>query len=163
MSNKNQGTKRRDWDTIINKQTHLLHSDLKRGLLPYSILFFLKIRPHYSLEIQRKMSRIGKGRFKVTKNIIYENLRKFEQKGILGSYKKKSNIGPDRKYYYITEFGELFFYKIVVKEIYPLMVNSLFMFSTIIDPKVEKFGVKSRVSKKELNRLQKLVNEGTDN
>ena len=92
--------------TVIKKQVRQLHIDLKRGLLPYCILFFLKIRPHYSLEIQTKMSRIAEGLFKIQKNIVYQNLKKFEKKGIVTSYLEKTAFGAKRKYYYLTRLGE---------------------------------------------------------
>ena len=157
MSNKKCELKidRGSQDSIIKKQVHQLHIDLKRGLLPYVILFFMKLRPHYSLEIQRKMSHIGEGRFKIEKNVVYDNLRKLERRGILGSYLEKSNIGAKRKYYYLTEFGERLFEKIVIKALYPLV----FMFSTIIENRMGEFEVKRRISKRELNRLQNLINE----
>jgi len=157
MSNKKYEVKidRRNQDAIIKKQLHQLHINLKRGLLTYIILFFMKIRPHYSLEIQRKMSRIGEGHFKIEKNVVYDNLQKLERKGILGSYLEKSNIGAKRKYYYLTKFGERLFEQIVFKALYPL----IFMFSTIMDNRIGELGIKRKISKKELNKLHNLINE----
>ena len=145
----------KEQDAVIKKQLHQLHVDLKRGLLTYVILFFLQTRPHYALEIQKKMSRIGKGHFNIEKNVVYDNLKKLERKGILGSYLEKSNIGAKRKYYYLTKFGKRLFEEIVFKALYPL----IFMFSTTMDNRLGEFGIKSKVSKKELNRLQNLINE----
>ena len=147
--------RKKEEDAVIKKQLHQLHIDLKRGLLTYVILFFMKIRPHYALEMQRKMSLIGEGRFKIEKNVVYDNLRKLERKGILGSYQEKSSIGAKRKYYYLTKFGERLFEEIVFKALYPL----IFMFSTTMENRLGAFGIKRKVSKKELTRLQKLINE----
>jgi DNA-binding PadR family transcriptional regulator len=148
---KNGGkTIKRDPDMIIRRQVHQLHIDLKRGLLPYVILFFLKIRPHYSLEIFKKMSHIDDGMFNIRQNIIYQNLKKFEQKGIVASYREKSNFGPKRKYYYLTKLGERLFEEIVIKQLDPLM----FMFSTIMVNMNIGFGVKRKISPKKLNRIQ---------
>lgn len=157
MSNKKHELKidRKNQDAIIKKQLQQLHIDLKRGLLTYIILFFMKTRPHYALEIQRKMSRIGEGHFKIEKNVVYDNLKKLERKGILGSYLKKSSIGAKRKYYYLTKFGERLFEEIVFKALYPL----IFMFSITMENRLESFGVKRKIPKKELKRLQILINE----
>jgi len=160
MSNKKHEVKisRRSQDAIIEKQLHQLHVDLKRCLLTYIILFFTKIRPHYALEVQRKMSRIGEGRFNIEKNVVYDNLKKLERKGLLGSFLVKSNIGAKRKYYYLTKFGERFFEEIVFKALHPLT----FMFSTIMENRIEELGIKRRSSRKEMNRIQKLINEEID-
>lgn len=157
MSNKKCEVKisRKEKNAVMKKQLHQLHVDLKRGLLTYVILFFMKIRPHYAFEIQKKMSCIGEGRFKIEKNVVYDNLKKLERKGILGSYLKRSHIGAKRKYYYLTKFGEHLFEEIVFKALYPL----IFMFSTTMENRLGKFGIKRKVSKKELNRLQNLINE----
>ena len=157
MSNKKYELKigRKEQDAIIKRQLHQLHIDLKRGLLTYVILFFMKIRPHYALEMQKKMSLIGEGRFKIEKNVVYDNLKKLERKGILGSYQEKSNIGAKRKYYFLTKFGECLFEEIVFKALYPL----IFMFSTTMENRLGEFGITRKVSKKELSRLQNLINE----
>ena len=157
MSNKKYKikTSRRRQDAILKKQIYQLHIDLKRGLFPYCILFFLKVRPHYSLEIHRKMSYMAGEVFIIQQNIVYQNLKKFEQKGIVASYMEKSNIGAKRKYYYLTKFGEHIFEEIVTKELYPLM----FMFSNIMEKKIGKFGIKHKISTKEKNRFRNLIDE----
>ena len=98
---------------ILKKQIHQFHVDLKRGLLPYIIMFFLKTRPHYSLEIFKKMAHLDDEQFKIRQNIVYQNLKKFEQKGMVDSYYEKSSVGAKRKYYYLTELGEEVFEEIV--------------------------------------------------
>jgi DNA-binding PadR family transcriptional regulator len=147
--------KKKDQDRIFKKQVHQLHVDLKRGLLPYSILFLLKERPHYSLEIHKKLSMVVEGYFKIEKNIIYDNLRKFEQKGILGSFLEKSSIGAKRKYYFLTEFGEHLFDEIVINRLYPVIITYL----TIMKSRIEEYGGKHKSLRKDLDRLQKLINE----
>ena len=145
-------------NTILRKEVHQLHINLKRGLLPYVILFFLKIRPHYSLEIQRKMSHLEGRYFKIRQNIIYQNLNKFEKKGIVESYLKKSAIGAKRKYYYLTKLGEQLFEEVVIKRLDPLM----FMFTTIMEHRITEFGLKRSMSKKELERIHNTINAEID-
>ncbi len=137
-------------NAIITKQVQQLHIDLKRGLLPYIILFFLKIRPHYSLEIYKKIAYINEKQVTIRQNIVYQNLKKFEQKGIVASYLEKSTVGAKRKYYYLTKLGEQVFDEIVMTRLYPLM----FMFSTIMENMTANLGIKHKVSKKELNKIQ---------
>lgn len=149
---------KRDQNAIIKRQVRQLHIDLKRGLLPYCIIFFLKIRPHYSLEIQRKMSHIAEGLFKIQQNIVYQNLKKLEQKGAVESYLEKSTVGAKRKYYYLTELGERLFEDVVIAMLYP----TTFMFSTIMEDRVEEFGIKRIVSRQELRRIKKLIFEVID-
>ena len=76
----------------------------------------------------------------------------------MASYFKKSTIGAKRKYYYLTKLGERLFEEIVVTRLYPL----IFMFTTTMDSKIEEFGVKSKIPKKELQRIQVLINEEID-
>jgi len=147
--------KKEDHDLILKKQVRQLHVDLKRGLLPYSILFLLKERPHYSLEIHKKLSSVVEGYFKIEKNIVYDNLRKFEQKGILRSYLEKSNIGAMRKYYYLTKFGEHLYDEIVINRLYPV----IFTYVTTMKIRIDEYRLKNKSLRKELDRLQKLINE----
>ena len=155
------GMSREDQDRIIESTIRQLNIDIKRALTSYTILFVLKIRPHYAFEVinkvteirtlQGKYSILEESEIPVAPKVIYNNFRKLEKKGILGSYKKKSEVGPDRKYYYLTELGERLFDEAVVKVIYP----RLLLFITAIDKRVEEWG--GGPSKKELNKLQGLV------
>jgi PadR family transcriptional regulator PadR len=140
-------------DAVIRKQVHQLNVDLKRGLLPYVIIFFLKIRPHYSLELQRKMARVGEGLFNIQQNIVYQHLKKFDQKGIVASYPEKSTIGAKRKYYYLTPLGERLFEEVVTTMLYPTMS----IFSNIVEARLDDFGIQQKMLKKELSRLQKMI------
>ncbi len=142
-------------EIIIRKQLHQLHIDLKRGLLPYSILFLLKVRPHYCLEMHKKFLLIAEGRFKIEKNLIYDNLKKFEKKSIVGSYSEKSKMGAKRKYYFLTEFGEKLFDEVVVKNLYPL----LFICLSNMELSIKQNRTKQNLLKKEVDRVQSLFIE----
>ncbi len=142
-------------ETITKKQLHQLHVDLKRGLLPYSILFLLKIRPHYCLEMHKKFLLIAEGHFKIEKNVIYDNLKKFEKRGIVGSYYEKSRMGAKRRYYFLTEFGERIFDEIVVKNLYPLLYICL----SNMEKAIKNNRSKQVLLKKEVERVQALFVE----
>jgi len=129
-------------DSIIIKQSAQLQADLRRAFFPFIILFYIKQRPHYQFEIQKKIASLSQAiasaeqqfniskisvdkEAKINKNIIYNNLKKFEQKGIIDSFKKKSKLGAQRKYYYLTASGNKFFDELVLKRLFPRL--SLFM------------------------------------
>jgi PadR family transcriptional regulator PadR len=143
---------------IIKKQIFQLNIDLKRALLPYVILFFLKIRPHYPLEVQKKMASLEKGVFRIRQNIIYQNFQKLQAKGIVASYMEKSKIGAKRKYYYLTELGERLFEEVVFTRLAP----QFFMFTTIMGGRMDEFGTKHELSMKELESLEKRINKVID-
>lgn len=169
MSHINKEKKQQD--LIIDKHKFRIQVDLRRALLPITILFFIKERPHYSLELQKKISSISivcasfaekklkMGNFdqrglRIHKEVIYNNLNKLEKRGILGSYKEKSPTGPKRKYYYLTEFGHRFFDEVIVEKLYPPM----FMFLTFMEAGLHDKRGKLRFSKKEMKDFQKLYN-----
>jgi len=156
MPNKKQTPKtiEAEHKKIIKKQILQLNIDLKRALLPYVILFFLKARPHYSLEIETKMASLEKKEFRIRRNIIYQNLKKLHQKGIVESYMQKSNLGAKRKYYYLTKLGERLFEEVVLTRLVP----QFFMFSTIMENRMDKLLTKRKSTMQELNKLQKAIN-----
>jgi len=143
---------------VIKKQIHKLNIDLKRALLPYVILFFLKIRPHYPLEIQKKMASLEKEEYRMRQNIIYQNFRKLQEKGIVDSYMQKSNVGAKRKYYFLTELGEQLFEEVVFTRLAP----QFFMFTTILESRADKLGIKLSQSTKELQPLKKILDSVID-
>jgi len=164
---------KKEQDDIINKHNRRVQIDLRRAMLPNTILFFLKKRPHYSLEIREKimqyatamasfaqenlthMAPFNQRDLKIQQNIIYGNLIKLEKKGILASYKEKSNKGADRKYYYMTEFGNRFYDEVIAKRLYP----RIFMLYCFIDAGIENDGMKCKFSQKELAEFRKLFSK----
>ena len=126
----------------------------KEGFCRTVFSSLVKTRPHYALEIQKRISLVAEGYFKLEKNIVYDNLRKFEKKGILGSYREKSHMGAMRKYYYLTKFGERLFDEVVMSRLYPLVFSDLIIMKNII----EEYGMKNTTLPKELDRLQNLIN-----
>ena len=108
---------------IIKAQLKQLDIDLKRGFMPYSILFLIRQRPRYALELQREISRITDNYIVVDKNTVYEKLKKFQKLGALKSYTQKSDKGADRRYYKLTPFGEILFQELTVKHLVPAMLS----------------------------------------
>jgi PadR family transcriptional regulator PadR len=140
---------------VIKKQIKQLNIDLKRALLPYVILFFLKIRPHYPLEIQKKMASLEKEEYRMRQNIIYQNFRKMQEKGIVDSYMQKSNMGAKRKYYFLTELGEQLFEEVVFYRLAP----QFSLFNAMLESHALKMGTKLPQQAKELQKLKKIVEQ----
>ena len=171
--NKEKKVSKKDQDAIISRHNRRVQIDLRRAMLPNTILFFLKKRPHYSLEIREKimqyaaamasfaqenlnqMAPFNERDLKIQQNIIYNNLMKLEKKGILGSYREKSSKGADRKYYYLTEFGNRFYDEVIAKRLYP----RIFMLYCFMDAGIESNGLKCGFSKKELAEFKKLFSQ----
>jgi DNA-binding PadR family transcriptional regulator len=53
-----------------------------------------------------KIRELSQGSISADEKSIYRALSRFEKFGILRSKRENSNIGPPRKYYFITELGE---------------------------------------------------------
>jgi len=177
MTKKNYRTKNDDKalrKTIINRHMRRMQIDIRRALLPNTILFFIKKRPHYTLEIQQKitsfshlmasfaedninMAAFAPEDLKLGKNIVYNNLLKLEKKGIVASYKEASKMGPERKYYYLTEFGEQFFEEMIVKRLYP----RIFMLYCFFDAAIPSDDILSKFTAKHFQNFQKYVHELT--
>ena len=167
MSSKKFGKKvsRETQDRIIEHHMHRLHIDLKRALTSYVLMFILKIRPHYSFEIRKKAVEIGtliselsgidEPKVIMEPKVIYDNFKKLEKKGFVGSYIEKSDVGPDRKYYYITELGERLFEGAVINVLYP----RLLLFVTAIENRIKEWGGISGSIRKETDKLHNLIND----
>ena len=157
MQVKNQSKRLNERKTgmVIRKQVQQLNVELKRGLLPYVIMFLLRTRPHYSLEILKKMADLEKQQFRIRQNIVYQNLKKLQQKGFVASYDEKSRFGAKRKYYYLTELGERLFEEVIITRLYPLC----FMFSTIMENCIEELGIKRKIPKQEFKKIQNIIDD----
>lgn len=156
---------REDQDRIFEKGIRQLHIDLKRALTTYVLMFILKLRPHYAFEIRKKAMEIGdlmselsgveEPKIIMAPKVIYDNFKKLEKKGLVGSYIEESKVGPDRKYYYLTELGERLFDGAIFKILYP----RLQLFVTAIESRVKEGKALSGPKKKETEKLHDLINE----
>lgn len=61
----------------------------------------------YGYEIIESTRKISNGDVQWTSNKLYPLLHRMQQDGLLTSYWKPSDDGPDRKYYHLTEKGAL--------------------------------------------------------
>ena len=78
-------------------------SQLMRGTLEGAILKILSEEETYGYEIMVRLQRSGFGEIK--EGTIYSLLIRLEKKGVIQGAFKASPLGPDRKYYTLTEEG----------------------------------------------------------
>lgn len=78
---------------------------LLRGVLPMLILTLLGERESYGYDLVERLRALGLAG--LATGAVYPVLSRFERDGLLTSYTQKSPSGPARKYYLLTEQGQL--------------------------------------------------------
>lgn len=76
-----------------------------KGQLSFLILNCLLERDFYGLDIISEISQRSNGRINLKKPSVYSNLTRMEKQGHVSSYMRSSDVGPNRRYYSITEKG----------------------------------------------------------
>lgn len=76
-----------------------------KGQLSYLILNCLQERDFYGLDIITEIKERSGGRILLKKPSVYSNLNRMEKQGQVSSYVQSSDLGPNRRYYSITEKG----------------------------------------------------------
>lgn len=80
-----------------------------KGQLSFLILNCLLERDFYGLDFISEIYKKSNGRIELKKPSVYSNLNRMERQGYVSSYLKNSDLGPNRKYYSITEKGRIFY------------------------------------------------------
>lgn len=80
-----------------------------KGQLSFLILNCLLERDFYGLDIISEIRDRSNGRINLKKPSVYSNLTRMEKQGFVSAYLKSSDLGPNRKYYSVTEKGRSFF------------------------------------------------------
>lgn len=78
----------------------------KKGLLSFWILLLLNERPSYAYEMAGEICRISQGTISADEKSLYRALNRFENAGIVKSQRRKSDIGPARRYYSLSDLGK---------------------------------------------------------
>lgn len=81
-------------------------SQLLKGILEGCILKYIKSQPAYAYGAIVYLKE--KGFTELTEGTLYPLLLRLERQKLIYSELKASSFGPKRKYYYITEEGELY-------------------------------------------------------
>jgi PadR family transcriptional regulator, regulatory protein PadR len=77
----------------------------KKGLLSFWLLLLLYERPSYAYELGSAVSEVSQGTVTADEKSIYRALTRFQSLGIVQSELQVSKIGPQRRYYQLTEKG----------------------------------------------------------
>lgn len=77
-----------------------------KGVIDGVILHIIKNNETYGYEIVEELKRSGF--YTMTEGTVYPILQRLSKKGYILATYKKSEIGPKRKYYYITKNGEIY-------------------------------------------------------
>ena len=80
-----------------------LSTQFRKGLLCYMVLLIIK-KPTYTSEI---LDELKHAKVEVAEGTIYPLLSRLQRDGLLDYEWHESIQGPPRKYYKITEYGEL--------------------------------------------------------
>lgn len=76
-----------------------------KGQLSFLILNCLLERDFYGLDIITEIKTRSNGNIDLKKPSVYSNLTRMEKQGLVSSYMQSSELGPNRRYYSITEKG----------------------------------------------------------
>ncbi len=77
----------------------------KKGLLSFWLLLLLNDGPSYAYEVAKSIEVFSQGTISADENSIYRALSRFASLGVLQSEIVDSDIGPNRRYYRLTEKG----------------------------------------------------------
>jgi PadR family transcriptional regulator PadR len=77
----------------------------KKGLLTFWVLLLLHERPMYVLEMGQALEGVSRGTMSADERSLYRALRRFERAGFVESEWQASDVGPQRRYYRLSELG----------------------------------------------------------
>jgi len=80
-------------------------SQMRKGILEYCILLLLREEPAYTSDIIQKLQG---AKLIVVEGTLYPLLTRLKNSGLLSYQWIESTQGPPRKYYRLTEEGEVF-------------------------------------------------------
>lgn len=78
-------------------------SQMRKGMLEYSIMLLLRAKPCYSSDI---IDELEHANLIVVEGTLYPLLNRLKKEGILDYEWQESSAGPPRKYYRLTEAGQ---------------------------------------------------------
>lgn len=89
---------------MYNKGGAMFSTQLVKGILPSCILIIISQEPTYGYEISQSLAAYGFG--VVSEGTIYPLLLRLEKNGLIAATYRKSELGPKRKYYELTDLGK---------------------------------------------------------
>lgn len=88
-----------------------LNVQFKKGVLELCVLVLIDGKDQYGYELAQNISE----KIQVAEGTLYPLLRRLTKEGYLSTYLGESTEGPPRKYYSITEKGELYMKALIVE------------------------------------------------
>lgn len=85
-----------------NMYVENVKSQMRKGMLEYSIMLLLRAKPCYSSDI---IDELEHANLIVVEGTLYPLLTRLKKEGILDYEWQESSAGPPRKYYRLTEAG----------------------------------------------------------
>lgn len=82
----------------------MISSQMLKGTLEGCILGIISQKETYGYEISEKLFDYGFG--KITEGTIYPLLLRLEKNGMISAIYRQSELGPKRKYYFLTTKGQ---------------------------------------------------------
>lgn len=82
-----------------------VRTQLLKGVLDGCVLAIIKKEPVYGYELSQKLQ--ASGVLNVSEGTIYPVLLRLQKNGLISSETRASTSGPNRKYYFLTESGEV--------------------------------------------------------
>ncbi|RXK17483.1 PadR family transcriptional regulator [Macrococcus sp. DPC7161] len=80
-----------------------MRTQLLKGLLDAVVLSIIKQKEVYGYELSQKLLETGLGN--ISEGTIYPVLLRLQKKNLITSEMRESDVGPKRKYYFITDEG----------------------------------------------------------
>ncbi len=80
-------------------------SQMRKGMLEYCVLLLLRKEPCYANDI---ITRLKQAELIVVEGTLYPLLTRLKKDGLLSYEWRESQQGPPRKYYALTDEGEIF-------------------------------------------------------
>lgn len=89
----------------------------KKGLLSFWILLLLHREEMYAYEMTAVIADMSQGTMIVDEKSVYRALKRFEENQIIQSRLRKSDVGPPRRYFSLTEVGQALLLKFCQRNI----------------------------------------------
>ncbi len=108
----------------VEKMLKIWGKEFKKGFFAYFILLFLKDKDMYGLELNKKLSEITNAMIPFQESGIYQILKNLKKNGMVIGEWKKSNKGPARNYYKISDSGKILLKEFTKSYVVPILNTS---------------------------------------
>lgn len=104
-------------EKIVSELLLAWEETYKKGQLTLWIFLSLQEGKKYVDEIKEFVETKSNGAITCEEQSLYRALRKYEHINVLTYELRQGNRGPERKYYYLTELGQILFNQFVERNI----------------------------------------------